>query len=332
MRGSYIASKLIQVFINFNSRLYMRGSSLPQMEVPTLKYFNSRLYMRGSDDEGLPFNWSSLFQFTPLHERQRRFRELRGHHAYFNSRLYMRGSGPALESYGTRYIFQFTPLHERQPCCRVPHLVLFGISIHASTWEAARQASRHVDALTISIHASTWEAASSAFFSSFWSAFQFTPLHERQQVRTLILFVRFLIFQFTPLHERQHISTPTAQVLLYFNSRLYMRGSEKPSRHAESSRTFQFTPLHERQQGIRQQGPEDQWISIHASTWEAAAKIHNFFNKIDTIFYQTLFFYSNFSEGSPFFNSSSIFLINCIFLPAPMSHKKMYESHQRTHF
>ena len=50
MRGSYIASKLIQVFINFNSRLYMRGSSLPQMEVPTLKYFNSRLYMRGSAD------------------------------------------------------------------------------------------------------------------------------------------------------------------------------------------------------------------------------------------------------------------------------------------
>ena len=247
MRGSYIASKLIQVFINFNSRLYMRGSSLPQMEVPTLKYFNSRLYMRGSDDEGLPFNWSSLFQFTPLHERQRRFRELRGHHAYFNSRLYMRGSGPALESYGTRYIFQFTPLHERQPCCRVPHLVLFGISIHASTWEAARQASRHVDALTISIHASTWEAASSAFFSSFWSAFQFTPLHERQPLCRTV-FQRRVQFQFTPLHERQHIQPVTGwcNLLISIHASTWEAAcSQRGACRVQS--IFQFTPLHERQ-------------------------------------------------------------------------------------
>ena len=226
MRGSYIASKLIQVFINFNSRLYMRGSSLPQMEVPTLKYFNSRLYMRGSDDEGLPFNWSSLFQFTPLHERQRRFRELRGHHAYFNSRLYMRGSGPALESYGTRYIFQFTPLHERQPCCRVPHLVLFGISIHASTWEAARQASRHVDALTISIHASTWEAAvlrdkwicrnRISIHASTWEAARAGGWIPRQKAN----FNSRLYMRGSLRWSVQWSDLP------YFNSRLYMRGSK----------------------------------------------------------------------------------------------------------
>ena len=228
--------------------------------------------MRGSDDEGLPFNWSSLFQFTPLHERQRRFRELRGHHAYFNSRLYMRGSGPALESYGTRYIFQFTPLHERQPCCRVPHLVLFGISIHASTWEAARQASRHVDALTISIHASTWEAASSAFFSSFWSAFQFTPLHERQPLCRTV-FQRRVQFQFTPLHERQH----SFVIWLWITGKFQFTPLHERQHEAvlgkHNEHLFQFTPLHERQ-------PREwcgfnwcPYISIHASTWEAAKKL-----------------------------------------------------------
>ena len=203
----------------------------------------------------------------------------------------MRGSGPALESYGTRYIFQFTPLHERQPCCRVPHLVLFGISIHASTWEAARQASRHVDALTISIHASTWEAASSAFFSSFWSAFQFTPLHERQP-EPLPQRRRTWQFQFTPLHERQHHGRRRTGRYPYFNSRLYMRGSKKAGCTTYQANAFQFTPLHERQPITfevssnktlfqftplheRQQRLFDNCgfhasISIHASTWEAA--------------------------------------------------------------
>ena len=100
----------------------------------------------------------TLFQFTPLHERQRRFRELRGHHAYFNSRLYMRGSGPALESYGTRYIFQFTPLHERQP----PLLFSLLSDQHFNSRLYMRGSSKPV--------CSTQRH----------SIFQFTPLHERQ--------------------------------------------------------------------------------------------------------------------------------------------------------
>ena len=162
--------------------------------------------------------------------------------------------------------------------------------------------------------------------------FQFTPLHERQHIAWKRLWIQKHIFQFTPLHERQHYrAAMDRESAPYFNSRLYMRGSCRQafavkrcsiSIHASTWEAAFW--VHLRAAFVK--------ISIHASTWEAAAKIHNFFNKIDTIFYQTLFFYSNFSEGSPFFNSSSIFLINCIFLPAPMSHKKMYESHQRTHF
>ena len=183
------------------------------------------------------------------------------------------------------------------------------ISIHASTWEATGQLGFVWDIFLISIHASTWEAT-----------------HNGEQ------------------HTDSRI---------YFNSRLYMRGNrQEPQRERRKhisihASTWEATQLHlsdldlalisihaSTWEATKQQEEKEERknISIHASTWEATAKTYNLFDKIDIIFYQTLFFYSNFSESSLFFNSSSIFLINCIFLPAPMSHKKMYESHQRTHF
>ena len=250
--------------------------------------------------------------------------------------------------------FQFTPLHERQ---------LDFLDMSAGDGR-------------ISIHASTWEAASRFNPSGRSPLFQFTPLHERQLKMEWRNLLRNILFQFTPLHERQRkICIALFYGSIYFNSRLYMRGSETADpgifyRDYFNSRLYMrgswklglkkemvFISIHASTWEAAGKASEKEmeqiisihastWeaayqtlshhllqpISIHASTWEAAAKIHNFFNKIDTIFYQTLFFYSNFSEGSLFFNSSSIFLINCIFLPAPMSHKKMYESHQRTHF
>ena len=76
----------------------------------------------------------------------------------------------------------------------------------------------------ISIHASTWEAA--------------TPIH---------LWLQFLLFQFTPLHERQPFQSTQTVCCLYFNSRLYMRGSARHQWQTKLINQFQFTPLHERQ-------------------------------------------------------------------------------------
>lgn len=118
----------------------------------------------------------------------------------------------------------------------------------------------------------------------------------------------------------------------YFNSRLYTRGDANSSSALYVLFLFQFTPLHERQ--LRDpQGlfwcERFQFTPLHERQQQ---KCTIFSTKSMQFSTKPCFFYSNFSKGSLFFNSSSIFLINCIFLPAPMSHKKMYESHQRTHF
>ena len=228
-----------------------------------------------------------------------------------------------------------------------------GISIHASTWEAAGTAlilqqrslhfnsrlsmrgsadsERFVAIMHISIHASTWEAAVLRWSLTEPDTYFNSRLYMRGSLLCFFLFFLISISIHASTWEAARNPYAARSGIQYFNSRLYMRGSFQVFQLC-LCHLFQFTPLHERQLKHIEEVHVVFSISIHASTWEAAAKIHNFFNKIDTIFYQTLFFYSNFSEGSPFFNSSSIFLINCIFLPAPMSHKKMYESHQRTHF
>ena len=63
--------------------------------------------------------FTSVFQFTPLHERQLCVAAFCFFQTYFNSRLYMRGN--AFQSFHPeeKELFQFTPLHERQ---QVRHL------------------------------------------------------------------------------------------------------------------------------------------------------------------------------------------------------------------
>ena len=271
---------------------------------------------------------------------------------HFNSRLYMRGSNYVNPAMGRDYISIHASTWEAAPAKSFQtHWCV--ISIHASTWEAASPVS-------VPIVSPIFQ------FTPLHERQQFLPLV--RQIAFPYFNSRLYMrgsktdsrnghrweFQFTPLHERQPFCPHRRDILSYFNSRLYMRGSgdnvygwvnREISIHASTweaatikSKMYWQSSYFNSRLYMRGSGGYLMrvfvltFISIHASTWEAAAKIHNFFNKIDTIFYQTLFFYSNFSEGSLFFNSSSIFLINCIFLPAPMSHKKMYESHQRTHF
>ena len=83
------------LFFYFNSRLCMRGNHFPKTFYCRLCLnFNSRLCMRGNLGHPAPLDLAMIFQFTPLHERQRvsLFRLFR------------------------HLVFQFTPLHERQRC------------------------------------------------------------------------------------------------------------------------------------------------------------------------------------------------------------------------
>ena len=90
----------------------MRGSRTRVSVTVTATDFNSRLYMRGSREADVKMAARSLFQFTPLHERQR-----------------------CLAMMVRRYptLFQFTPLHERQRKANSRKNDYVPISIHAST-------------------------------------------------------------------------------------------------------------------------------------------------------------------------------------------------------
>ena len=77
----------------FNSRLYMRGNGFGLcIFICNNRYFNSRLYMRGNDASFIQSSRISLFQFTPLHERQQSGLLHPPMFYDFNSRLYMRGN------------------------------------------------------------------------------------------------------------------------------------------------------------------------------------------------------------------------------------------------
>ena len=248
--------------------------------------------MRGNttlNDNAISF----VFQFMPLHERQRESSWCKG----------------------AQIEFQFTPLHERQPMLFLLFRAKNKISIHASTWEATAVYQIGSKAVwIISIHASTWEATNFgneccwirdiSIHASTWEAttanqdmvlaeykFQFTPLHERQQYLfhlpnpCIRISIHASTWEATPeCSRREHIPW-------HFNSRLYMRGNYWNYRGIREEAKFQFTPLHERQPGAgvqsatrnlfqftplheRQRLSASGWrrdwvISIHASTWEA---------------------------------------------------------------
>ena len=125
-----------------------------------------------------------LFQFTPLHERQptAQLMSLKSS-SNFNSRLYMRGSGNSDWWW-----------------------ICFEISIHASTWEAAKASTYAEAVLTL---------------------FQFTPLHERQRNLSGCKYNRRNISIHASTWEAaRHAEHDKPD--LYFNSRLYMRGSWQP--------------------------------------------------------------------------------------------------------
>ena len=168
------------LYIYFNSRLYMRGNLMLQnlqcyhliisihastweatiyaIRTSVIFYFNSRLYMRGN-----------LFE-AAVHTSP----------GYFNSRLYMRGNERRWYRWKQKAYFN-SRLYMTGNCFRKSASVfLTVISIHASTWEATVFMPPVTLDTTISILASAWEATQKEALISYSSLFQFSPLHERQ--------------------------------------------------------------------------------------------------------------------------------------------------------
>ena len=289
MRGNW-PIPLVQDWVDhFNSRLYMRGNAKERERMRVLDDFNSRLYMRGnpafsagrSSERKISIH-ASTWEATSLY-------------------LLISSSG----------IFQFTPLHERQRIASLRFGITRYISIHASTWEATYDA-RRIRSLGNGFQFTPLHERQLArgWIISASIPFQFTPLHERQHLAFSVV-VAAKLFQFTPLHERQPVSGRNHGCVQYFNSRLYMRGNGdgvygdgwlEISIHASTWEATQREHLWRRWKPISIHASTWEatywgtgwicivFISIHASTWEATAKTYNLFDKIDIIFYQTLFF------------------------------------------
>ena len=171
--------------------------------------------------------------------------------------------------------------------CRVFH-----ISIHASTWEATRGGDTDGNRRHISIHASTWEATYTeslycwykpiSIHASTWEAASFKHATEGGRIISIhastweaALFLTDLprslwLFQFTPLHERQPPSRYRySKNTYYFNSRLYMRGSN----YVNPAMGRDYISIHASTwEAAPAKSFQTHWcvISIHASTWEAA--------------------------------------------------------------
>ena len=137
----------------------------------------------------------------------------------------MRGSEAGVAAYFSMLIFQFTPLHERQHDYYTQWNKWQTISIHASTWEAAREERKTWYEKHISIHASTWEAAER------WQTSSKKYLNFNSR-----LYMRGSPFPYLPLYLCNVISihASTWEAAL-------------PSIRSIPPRLFQFTPLHERQ-------------------------------------------------------------------------------------
>ena len=235
---------------DFNSRLYMRGNSrTPQRATTSRSDFNSRLYMRGNNSTVTVTIQQQIFQFMPLHERQRfccifRIRpNIISIHAsaweatrsglfsgpvffYFNSCLYMRGNGCSV--YNLQNVAQYfnSCLYMRGNCILRHRPPPEHISIHASTWEA-----------TLIFPCTCRKPV----------IFQFMPLHERQlnhnviHSRMITISIHASTWEATsgrdlePVHKAISIHASTWEATLCsmalvsdatnFNSCLYMRGN-----------------------------------------------------------------------------------------------------------
>ena len=142
------------------------------------------------------------------------------------------------------------------------------MSIHASTWEATLYCRRHIILWVISIHASAWEATEKHFPFLRDCLFQFTPLHERQQIRGRFKADRRDISIHASTWEATLLQQHEQTAAHYFNSRLCMRGNPFCAPIRLWYVLFQFSPLHERQQD-NVTSLKEAYISILASAWEA---------------------------------------------------------------
>ena len=147
-----------------------------------------------------------IFQFTPLHERQRPvFRHSVKKYKFQFTPLHERQLSPLNLKEGS-CLFQFTPLHERQQDVVWPVWRWWYFNSRLCMRGNANQLDFSCMAKLISIHASAWEATMAATLGA----------------RTRIW------FQFTPLHERQQAKRKSLSQTKYFNSRLCMRGNAAP--------------------------------------------------------------------------------------------------------
>ena len=181
----------------------MRGSQHWQSPIQPHCYFNSRLCMRGN-----PFCtpirlWYVLFQFSPLHERQRR--------AFLYRYQYLQISIHASTWEATRLSSPdncdtYISIHASTWEATLRALMQYkndGISIHASTWEATVVNAGIVDDQGISIHASTWEATPDG-----------DGLEEAEPISI-----------HASTWEATWMPSLWTVCARYFNSRLYMRGN-----------------------------------------------------------------------------------------------------------
>ena len=168
-----------EVFVYFNSRLYMRGNGILGR---VLAKYPISIHASTWEATFLKFKEGvlRLFQFTPLHERQHDAGR-RSTAIAISIHASTWEATPSACRFSPRCLFQFTPLHERQrvslDSCGTSSLFQF-TPLHER------------------------QHASLAAQNGYQIEFQFTPLHERQldpakHKKTLSE------FQFTPLHERQ---------------------------------------------------------------------------------------------------------------------------------
>ena len=180
--------------------------------------------MRGNGHDVYRISANGVFQFMPLHERQRiAFRIPKVDIFYFNSRLYMRGNWNYWKT------------------CRWWH-----ISIHASTWEATHMGRCKQVHQKISIHASTWEATNrSASAWRRWRNFN-SRLYMRGNEYTAHYSLENPISIHASTWEATYAITRRKCDECNFNSCLYMRGNPDSGKDGNEDHIFQFTPLHER--------------------------------------------------------------------------------------
>ena len=126
------------------------------------------------------FGESSVFQFTPLHERQHSETELMERAFVFQfTPLHERQHGKK-EDGSDDFEFQFTPLHERQRI--LPYQLVPSSYFNSRLYMRGSSDSRFFKLCSFYFNSRLYMRGSTMpiTYSTGKRAFQFTPLHERQ--------------------------------------------------------------------------------------------------------------------------------------------------------